>query len=451
MVSRERRLAKAVDGMSAGNMVYGLMRTDALGRCGVYREVLMPDRLLIAQLSLLGELRQVPEVLWRRRFNGTSASLARQRENFFPDRRAPAYMRLPWWLMHCAPFGVSLARGDLAPEVRPSSSLRLTRQYVVRSYRFKRRRENVREARERAYADRASAREERLRAKEKRQRAKEKRQRAKQRRRRLAQTKSTAIKKVRKMRKRATQVPALTLSKVRGRLRRRFGTREQQTSGPAPPLAHAASSNADEIVEAFHRLYYRSADRTWKDTRWLGVRTEKVPLDLWVYQELLFEQRPDVIVETGTAMGGSALFMANVCDLIGTGIVVTIDVRADDGRPQHSRIRYVHGASTDPSVVAEVRALLPRVSKALVILDSDHSRDHVLDEIRIYQDLVPVGGYLIVEDSNVHGHPVLPEHGPGPMEAIDAFLGENDRFEIDITREKFFLTFSPRGYLRRLR
>jgi cephalosporin hydroxylase/glycosyltransferase involved in cell wall biosynthesis len=438
IVSLERRLTEAVDRMSAGNMVYGLLRADALGRCGVYREVLMPDRLLVAQLSLLGELRQVPEVMWRRRFTGRSASLARQRENFFPDRRTPAYMRLPWWLMHGVPFAVSLARGDLAPEVRPSSSLRLTSEYVIRSYRFNRRRDNRRKARERAYAERARARKKRL--------------RAKKRRRRRARTKKMAIKKVRRVRKRATRVAALTLGKVGGRWRRqRFGATEQWTSGPASLPAHASSSNAEEIVAAFHRLYYDSADRTWKDTRWLGVRTEKVPLDLWVYQEMLFEQRPDVIVETGTAMGGSALFMASVCDLIGNGIVVTIDVCADDGRPQHSRIRYVHGASTDPDVVAEVKALLPRMSKVLVVLDSDHSRDHVLAELRIYEDLVPVGGYLIVEDSNVHGHPVMPQHGPGPMEAINAFLDENDRFETDITREKFFLTFSPRGYLRRLR
>jgi cephalosporin hydroxylase/glycosyltransferase involved in cell wall biosynthesis len=436
----EGRLTEAVDRMSAGNMVYGLMRAEAVARCGVYREVLLPDRLLMAQLSLLGELRQVPEILWRRRFGGRSASLRRQRDSFFPGRRAPVYMHLPWWLMHGAPFALSLARGDLAPEVGRTSTLRLTRKYIACSYLFERRRQEAHKVRARAVADKKRVREERLRKKEERLRKKE-------RKRRLARKRNA----INKMRKRAIALPALKLGSVRARLRDRPGTGGQVTREPEAAPASVSLSDSAQIVDAFHRLYYESAGRTWKDTRWLGVRTEKVPLDLWIYQEILCEQRPDVIVETGTAMGGSALFMANVCELIGNGVVVTIDVRADDGRPQHSRIRYVSGSSTDPEVVADVEALLPRSGKALVVLDSDHSHDHVLDELRIYQDFVPVGGYMVVEDSNVHGNPVLHQHGPGPMEAIDAFLRETDRFEIDPDREKFFLTFSPRGYLRRLR
>jgi cephalosporin hydroxylase/glycosyltransferase involved in cell wall biosynthesis len=441
--SPDRRLIEAVDRMSAGNMVYGLMRAEALARCGVYRQVLLPDRLLMAQLSLLGELRQVPEILWRRRFGGRSASLSRQRDSFFPGQRAPVYMHLPWWLMHGAPFALSLARGDLAPEVRRTSTLRLTREYIARSYLFERRREAVHKVRARTFAGKKDAREERLREKEERLREKE-------RKRRLAR-KRNAIKKINKMRKRAIGLPALTLRNVGARLRDSPQIGGQVTREPEAAPASVSLSDSAVIVDAFHRLYYESAGRTWKNTRWLGVRTEKVPLDLWIYQEILSEQRPDVIVETGTAMGGSALFMAGVCDLIGNGVVVTIDARADEGRPQHSRIRYVTGPSTDAEVVADVRALLPRSGKALVVLDSDHSCDHVLDELRTYQDFVPVGGYMIVEDSNVHGNPVLREHGPGPMEAIDAFLRETDRFEIDPDREKFFLTFSPKGYLRRLR
>jgi cephalosporin hydroxylase len=85
----------------------------------------------------------------------------------------------------------------------------------------------------------------------------------------------------------------------------------------------------------------------------------------------------------------------------------------------------------------------------LVILDSDHSRDHVLDELRIYSRWVTPGSYLIVEDTNVNDHPALPEHGPGPMEALEEFLAETDEFEIDAPREKFFLTFNPRGFLRK--
>jgi cephalosporin hydroxylase len=85
----------------------------------------------------------------------------------------------------------------------------------------------------------------------------------------------------------------------------------------------------------------------------------------------------------------------------------------------------------------------------MVILDSDHARDHVLEELRIYSSLVSPGSYLVVEDTNVNGHPVFREHGPGPMEAVELFLAETGEFEVDAAREKFFLTFNPRGFLRK--
>ena len=201
------------------------------------------------------------------------------------------------------------------------------------------------------------------------------------------------------------------------------------------------------ITEAFHRLYYDTA--VWKDTYWLGVPTQKCPLDLWIYQEILYEQRPDLIIETGTAHGGSALYLACVCDQLGRGEIVTVDVFPIDGRPRHDRITYITGSSTAPEVVAEVERLAEGRERVFVILDSDHARDHVLDELRIYGSLVSPESYLVVEDTNVNGHPVFPEHEAGPMEAVDEFLAENDEFEIDLAREKFFLTFNPRGFLRK--
>jgi cephalosporin hydroxylase len=201
------------------------------------------------------------------------------------------------------------------------------------------------------------------------------------------------------------------------------------------------------VTEAFHRLYYDTA--VWKDTYWLGVPTQKCPLDLWIYQEILYEQRPDLIIETGTAHGGSALYMACLCDQLGRGEIVTVDIYPIDGRPTHERISYLTGSSTAPEVVAEVERLAEGRERVLVILDSDHARDHVLEELRIYGSLVSPDSYFVVEDTNVNGHPVFAEHGPGPMEAVDEFLAENDEFEIDLAREKFFLTFNPRGFLRK--
>jgi cephalosporin hydroxylase len=207
-----------------------------------------------------------------------------------------------------------------------------------------------------------------------------------------------------------------------------------------------------EIVDTFHCLYHDSHlfDGTWSDTRWLGVPVAKTPLDLWVYQEILVELRPALVIETGTLNGGSALFLATVLDVLGAGRVLTIDVETRSGRPAHSRIEYATGSSTDPAVHRDATIAAREAGGAvLVVLDSDHTRDHVLAELRLYAPLVSAGSYVIVEDTNVNGHTVSPEHGPGPAEAVEAFLREDSRFEIDRSREKHYLTFNPGGYLRR--
>ena len=204
-----------------------------------------------------------------------------------------------------------------------------------------------------------------------------------------------------------------------------------------------------QAVRAFHELYYDSRDTTWKDTRWRGVRAQKCPLDLWVYQEILHEVQPDLIVETGTAEGGSALFLASMLDLLGRGEVVTIDVLQRPDYPRHPRVTYLHGSSTDPAIVGHVSDLVADGDKVVVILDSDHTKDHVLAEMRAYGPLVTKASYMIVEDTNINGHPVLPDFGPGPWEAVEEFLQGNDQFEVDRSREKLLMTFNPMGYLRR--
>jgi cephalosporin hydroxylase len=205
------------------------------------------------------------------------------------------------------------------------------------------------------------------------------------------------------------------------------------------------------ITRAFHRLYYYSAFRggTWHQTRWLGVQLWKCPLDLWVYQEILFDRRPDVVIETGTAAGGSALFLASLFDLLGQGRVISIDIAEQPARPEHPRITYLNRSSTDPETLEQIRGEIGPEERVMVVLDSDHRKEHVLEELRAYSELVTPGQYLIVEDTNLHGSPVLPEHAPGPMEAVGAFLAENSAFQSDRTQEKFLLTFNPRGYLLR--
>jgi cephalosporin hydroxylase len=210
-------------------------------------------------------------------------------------------------------------------------------------------------------------------------------------------------------------------------------------------------SGTGEVTDAFHRLYYGLAadGGTWNDTYWMGIPTEKCPLDLWVYQEILHEIRPDVVIETGTRWGGSALFLACMMDLLGHGQVVTIDIDVPGDRPRHPRISYLLGSSTSPSIVDAVTSRVTSTSTVMTVLDSDHSTDHVLRELRAYGPLVTKGSYLVVEDTNINGHPVLPGWGPGPREAVDRFLTETQDFTIDTSREKFLLTFNPSGFLKR--
>ena len=200
-------------------------------------------------------------------------------------------------------------------------------------------------------------------------------------------------------------------------------------------------------VKRAHDVFY--ASNAWTQATWLGSQALKNPLDLWVYQEIMAETRPDVVIETGTYRGGSAHFLASVCDLLGSGEVVSIDIEPQrDDYPEHPRITYLAGrSSTDPDVLAEVRE---RVGgrRTMIVLDSDHSQAHVDAELEAYAPFVPVGCYLIVEDSNIGQ--IRPDLMPGPLQSIETFLASGSDFAIDREREKFLLTFNPSGYLRRV-
>ena len=111
----------------------------------------------------------------------------------------------------------------------------------------------------------------------------------------------------------------------------------------------------------------------------------------------------------------------------------------------------MNGSSTSDAVLRAVRGFVFHANSVVVILDSAHDKDHVLEELRSYSSFVTVGNYLIAEDTNINGHPVLPNYGPGPMEAVEEFLLLNKDFVVDETREKYLLTFNRRGYLKRLK
>ncbi len=214
-------------------------------------------------------------------------------------------------------------------------------------------------------------------------------------------------------------------------------------------LAVTGDRRPRSAAENFHRQYYDS--RVWMNTTWLGVPIEKCPLDLQVFQEIIWEVKPDLIVEAGTYKGGSALFFATVLDAIGHGSVMSIDIVPQPNLPRHPRIIYRLGDSIDERELREVRRIAASAKSVLVDLDSDHHYEHVLAEMRAYAPLVTKGSYLIVEDTNINGHPVEPNFGPGPAEAVAQFLKEDHNFVPDRSREKFMVTFNPGGWLKRVR
>ena len=214
--------------------------------------------------------------------------------------------------------------------------------------------------------------------------------------------------------------------------------------------SYVSGSTESEVVSQFHKLYYELKAQTWMNTTWLGVPLTKCPLDLWIYQEILHDVRPDVIIETGTFLGGSALFLATICQIENNGRVITIDIANRTDWPRHDRITYLHGSSISDAIVGTVNRLIQPNDKILVVLDSDHSMHNVLRELDTYAPMVTTGSYLIVEDTNINGHPVDSSSGPGPTEAIDEFLRKNDRFVRETEREKFLLTFNPGGFLKRV-
>jgi cephalosporin hydroxylase len=198
---------------------------------------------------------------------------------------------------------------------------------------------------------------------------------------------------------------------------------------------------------------------------WMGVPIIQLPADIMATQEVIFATKPDVIIETGVARGGSVIFMASLLELIGKGKVVGID---NDIRPHNrdtiqrhamnNRIKLIEGPSADARTLKMVRDEIPVGASVMVVLDSDHSRDHVLAELRCYGPLVTQGQFLIVADTIV-GH--IDESralknrskvwfkGNEPLAALEAYLAETERFEVDqLINGKLILSSSPGGYLR---
>jgi cephalosporin hydroxylase len=212
--------------------------------------------------------------------------------------------------------------------------------------------------------------------------------------------------------------------------------------------------SAQGVVERFHKVFYDS--KIWMSTKWLGIPTAQNPNDAWIHQEIIAQVKPDFIVETGTWHGGSAALWATILQQVNPeGRVITIDINdlakaAKELPIVKDKVEFLIGSSVDPAIVAEVTKRV-QGKKVLVILDSDHRKNHVLAEMKAYGPLVAKDSYMIVQDTNANGHPVLEKYGPGPMEAVEEFLATNDQFLPDHEAERLMFTMHPNGYLKRVK
>ena len=191
--------------------------------------------------------------------------------------------------------------------------------------------------------------------------------------------------------------------------------------------------------------------QAWRGATWLGHPVNRYPADLHVYQELLATLRPSLVVLVGDDRGldGRALYAASICDQLGHGRVVAVGGTDPSHRPDHARITHVVGRPEDPDVAEQAAALAPERPDALVILGLG-AIERVIAAFDRYAPLVPVGGFVVVENTVVNGRPARAGFAPGPYEAVEAILGRSGDFVPDPAGERYTLTFNRNGYLRRV-
>jgi cephalosporin hydroxylase len=203
----------------------------------------------------------------------------------------------------------------------------------------------------------------------------------------------------------------------------------------------------EELKTEFIDAFWRSGE--WHRTPWLGKWTHRAPTDLFAYQELICRLRPGWIVETRTGAGGRALFCASICDLLDNGQVLSIDRFPLANLPEHPRITYLRGDPAAGRTAEQARDIVGDQPKGLVILGGG-AGDQVVAAFRNYAPLVPVGSYVVVEDTILQGNPVWPDFGAGPAAAVHEIVQEGE-FVADPSLERFALTFNVGGFLRRVR
>jgi cephalosporin hydroxylase len=212
----------------------------------------------------------------------------------------------------------------------------------------------------------------------------------------------------------------------------------------------------DVKVRAGHKYYWVH------QTNWFGEPILQLPQDMFALQEVFFNTRPKFIIELGVAWGGSLLFYSTLMESLGGERIIGVDIYIPDDLKQRiasfgklsERITWIKGSSIEKDTIRQIKAILSDSREVMIVLDSNHTHDHVLKELRLYSSLVGKGYYLVCCDTVIEYQPKAEKRprpwGPGnnPKTALDQFLRENDRFMIDKTIDnKLLITCNPDGYL----
>jgi cephalosporin hydroxylase len=230
-------------------------------------------------------------------------------------------------------------------------------------------------------------------------------------------------------------------------------------------LRNAETLSNDNEIQALALDFLTKSDRHYHAYQWtwLDLPIIQMPEDVITAQELIWKVQPDVIIETGIAWGGSIVFSASMLQLMGKGSVIGVDVVLPQKNidaimkyPFSSRITLMEGSSTDPQTIARIKAKIKPGDKVLVMLDSNHTHDHVLEELKLYSPFVSTGSYIIVSDTFVERVPERAHAGPrpwgkgnNPQTAVDEFLKSDKRFVPDAYyNNKALNSYTKGGFLR---
>ena len=221
----------------------------------------------------------------------------------------------------------------------------------------------------------------------------------------------------------------------------------------------------DEALELISQLWLKHYvnNKFTHAITWMGIPIIQFPEDIIMMEELIWKIKPDVIIESGLAHGGSAIFYASLLELIGKGKVIGIDIEirkhnklAIQNHPLAHRIQMIEGSSVSKEVIENIKKMIKRSEKVLVVLDSNHSTEHVAKELELYKEFVTPESYMVAMDGAQAFCWDLPNGKPewkhdNPLTAIEEFVNKNTNFQIDVHYDRLKVTSNPKGFLLRIK